>query len=176
MEARRFRPAPPTRTDWSAMLTDDLRKLLIQQIGSELTAHQQYMAISIWFAQGGLDRWAKLFRSQSMEEAQHAEKIMAFLVDNEVEFDVPALKGVPTRFKSASAAVATALESEQRVAAQFDRIAATALEKGDHRAHQFAQWFIEEQVEEEAKVQRLLDLVESGINLFQAEALLDGYE
>ena len=158
------------------MLTDDLRKLLIQQIGSELTAHQQYLAISIWFDQGGLERWAKLFRNQSIEEAGHATKIMDFLVDNEVEFDLPALKAMATRFKSASAAVATALESERRVAAQFDRISATALEKGDHRAHQFAQWFIEEQVEEEAKVQRLLDLVDSGINLYQAEALLDGYE
>jgi ferritin len=158
------------------MLTDDLRKLLIQQISSELTAHQQYLAIAIWFDQQGLERWAKLFRSQSSEEAEHASKIMDFLVDNEVEFDLPALKSMATRFGSAAAAVTVALEAERRVAAQFDRIAATALEKGDHRAHQFAQWFIEEQVEEEAKVQRLLDLVSSGINLFQAEALLDAYE
>ena len=44
-----------------------------------------------------------------------------------------------------------------------------------HR-HQFLQWFIEEQVEEETKVQALVDLIDSGINLFQAEALLDRYE
>ena len=158
------------------MLTDDLRKLLIQQISSELTAHQQYLAIAIWFDHQGLERWARLFRSQSTEEAEHASKIMDFLIDNEVEFDLPALKSMATRFGSAAAAVTVALEAERRVTVQFDRIAATAFEKGDHRAHQFAQWFIEEQVEEEAKVQRLLDLVSSGINLFQAEALLDAYE
>ena len=51
-------------------------------------------------------------------------------------------------------------------------MAAVAVADGDHRGHQFLQWFIEEQVEEEAKLQRIVDLIESGINLFQAEALL----
>jgi ferritin len=158
------------------MLTDDLRKLLIQQIGSELAAHQLYMGIAIWFDRQSLKRWAKLFQHQSVEEAQHATKIMDFLTDNEIEFDLPALKAVTTRFASASAAVRTALESERAVALQFDRMAAVAVDKGDHRGHQFLQWFIEEQVEEEAKIQRLLDLVDSGINLYQAEAVLDTYE
>ena len=46
----------------------------------------------------------------------------------------------------------------------------------DHRGHQFLQWFIEEQVEEEAKLQKIVDLIDSGINLFQAEALLGSFE
>jgi ferritin len=158
------------------MLNEDLRKLLIQQVGSELAAHQLYLAIAIWFDRGGLERWAKLFSDQSVEEAQHARKIMDFLIDNEVEFDLPALKAVSTRFASAGAAVETALESERAVAAQFDRMASVAGANGDHRGHQFLQWFIEEQVEEEAKIMRLRDLVASGINLFQAEALLDSFE
>jgi ferritin len=55
-------------------------------------------------------------------------------------------------------------------------MAAAALKAGDHRSHQFAQWFIEEQVEEESKLQAIVDLIESGINLFQAETLLDSFE
>ena len=47
---------------------------------------------------------------------------------------------------------------------------------GDHRGFQFLQWFIAEQVEEETKLQRLVDLIDSGINLFQAEAQLDAFE
>jgi ferritin len=101
---------------------------------------------------------------------------MDFLTDNEVEFDLPALKATSTRFASALAAAQRALQSERDVAAQFDRMAATALKEGDHRAHQFLQWFIEEQVEEEAKIQSVLDLIDSGINLFQAEPLLDRFE
>ena len=158
------------------MISGDLRKLLIAQIGSELSAHQLYMAISVYFDRASLRGWGKLFKHQSIEEAQHAQKIMDFLTDNEIEFDLPALKATSTRFSSPLAAAQRALQSEKDVAIQFDRMADIAIKTGDHRGHQFLQWFIEEQVEEEAKVQSIVDLIESGINLFQAEALLDRFE
>ena len=158
------------------MISGDLRKLLIAQIGNELNAHQLYMAISVYFDRASLRGWGKLFKQQSIEEAQHAQRIMDFLTDNEIEFDLPALKATTTRFSSPLAAAQRALQSERDVAAQFDRMAAIAIKAGDHRGHQFLQWFIEEQVEEEAKVQSIVDLIDSGINLFQAEALLDRFE
>lgn len=158
------------------MIDSDLRKLLIAQIGNELAAHQLYMAIALYFDRRSLKRWGKLFHDQAIEEAQHAQKIMDFLVDNEIDFDLPALKSTSTRFDSALAAARRALKSEKDVAAQFDRMAAVAASAGDHRGHQFLQWFIEEQVEEEAKLQSIVDLLDSGINLFQAEALLDRFE
>jgi len=55
-------------------------------------------------------------------------------------------------------------------------MAAVAASNEDHRGHTFLQWFIEEQVEEEAKLQKIVDLIDSGINLFQAEALLGSFE
>jgi ferritin len=158
------------------MISAELRKLLIAQIGNELAAHQLYFGIALYFERQSLDGWGKLFRHQSIEEAQHATKIMDFLTDNEVEFDLPALKATSTRFGSALAAAQRALESERAVAAQFDRMAAVAAANDDHRGHQFLQWFIEEQVEEEAKIQHIVDLIASGINLFQAEALLSQFE
>lgn len=158
------------------MIDSDLRKLLIAQIGHELSAHQTYMGIALYFERQSLKRWGKLFRQQSIEEAQHAAKIMDFLTDNEIHFDLPALKSASTKFDSALSACRRALKSERDVAAQFDRMAAVAAAAGDHRGHQFLQWFIEEQVEEEAKMQSLIDLLDSGINLFQAEALLDAFE
>jgi bacterioferritin B len=158
------------------MVDGDLRKLLIAQIGNEFAAHALYMGISVYFDRQSLRGWGKFFRDQAIEEAQHATKIMDFLTDNEIEFDLPAVKATTTRYKSAHDAAARALQSEQDVAAQFEAMAARALAAGDHRSHQFLQWFIEEQVEEEAKIQAVIDLIDSGINLFQAEALLDAFE
>ena len=158
------------------MIDGDLRKMLIAQIGNEFSAHSLYMGISVYFDQGSLKRWAKFFRDQAIEEAEHGQKIMDFLVDNEIDFDLPAIKAVSTRYKSALDAAQRALQSERDVAAQFDAMAAKALANGDHRSHQFLQWFIEEQVEEEAKIQAVIDLIESGINLFQAEPMLDQFE
>jgi ferritin len=158
------------------MIDGDLRKMLIAQIGSEFSAHSLYMGISVYFDRQSLRRWGKFFRDQAIEEAQHGTKIMDFLIDNEIDFDLPAVKAVSTRYKSALDAAQRALQSELDVAAQFDAMAAKALSNGDHRSHQFLQWFIEEQVEEEAKIQSVIDLIESGINLHQAEPLLDRFE
>ncbi len=158
------------------MLDGDLRKLLIAQIGNEFAAHALYMGISVYFDRQSLRGWGALFKRQAIEEAQHAQKIMDFLTDNEFEFDLPAVKAVSTRFGSPQVAAERALTSEKDVAAQFDRMAAVAVKAGDHRGFQFLQWFIEEQVEEEAKLQSIVDLIASGINLFQAEALLDRFE
>jgi ferritin len=158
------------------MLDGDLRKLLIAQIGNEFAAHALYMGISVYFDRESLRGWGALFKRQAIEEAQHAQKIMDFLTDNEVDFDIPAVKAVSTRFGSAKNAAERALRSERDVAEQFDRMAAVAASAGDHRGFQFLQWFIEEQVEEEAKLQAIVDLIESGINLFQAEALLERFE
>jgi bacterioferritin B len=154
------------------MISDRLSALLVEQIASELTAHQSYMGISIYFERESLKRWAGVFRAQAIEEAGHAEKIMTFLTDNEVSFDVPPLRGASTHFGSALEALEASLASEIRVTGQFNTLAAAAREEDDHRAFQFLQWFIDEQVEEERTVRGLIDLVKSGINLFQAEAVL----
>lgn len=150
--------------------------MLIEQVGNELGAHQTYMGMSIYFDRQSLSRWAKLFHDQSVEEAGHAQKIISFLVDQGVVFDLPALKAAKTRYGSALEAAQATLANEQRVTAQFNEMAKVALEEHDHTAFEFVRWFIDEQVEEERKAQGLIDLVASGINLFQAEPLLDSFE
>jgi ferritin len=155
------------------MISEPMIKLLVTQVGHELGAHQAYVGIALHFERQSLKGWAKLFRDQAVEEAGHAERIMSFLIDNEVDFDLPALAGATTHYGSAREAVEAALASEVRVTADFDAMARTAQQEGDHRTFQFLQWFIEEQVEEERTMRALLDLIDSGINLFQAQAQLD---
>ncbi len=155
------------------MISDRVRDLLIEQVGFELSAHQTYYGISLYFEGQSLRKWARLFHGQSVEEAQHASKIISFLIDNEVSMDLPPIGAATTRYASAKAAVETALESEIRVTRQFNALASAAQDAADHRSLQFLQWFIEEQVEEERTMRELIDLIDSGINLFTAEELLD---
>jgi bacterioferritin B len=158
------------------MISERLAGMLTAQIASELTAHQNYMGICLYFKRRSLDGWAELFLEQSKEEAGHAYKIMNFLTDCEVEFDLPALPLASTKFGSALDAVKSAKASEAKVSAEFRAMAKAAMEEADTTAFQFLQWFIEEQVEEESKMNKLIDLIESGINLFQAEPLLAQFE
>jgi len=156
------------------MISEQPKALLIAQVGHELSAHQMYMGIALHFERGSLKGWARFFRDQATEEAGHAWKIITFLVDNEVEFSLPQVGGAPTTYDSARDAVVAALTSERRMTAKFEALADAAREAKDNRTLQFVQWFIEEQVEEERTMTALLDVIDSGINLFQAEALLEG--
>jgi ferritin len=158
------------------MISERLTKLLVEQIGHELRAHQTYLGISLYFDRQSLSGWGKLFRDQSIEEAGHATRIMTFLTDNGVSFDLPALRAATTRYPGAAQAVQTALDGERDMSTRFQVLAKAALDEGDHTSHQFLMWFVNEQVEEERKIQGLIDLVASGINLFQAEPLLDRFE
>jgi ferritin len=158
------------------MITERLRDMLVRQIASEVSAHVHYMGISIYFRQKSLDRWSKLFHRQSVEEAGHAQKIIDFLIDNNVDFDLPGAPGTKTGYESPLAAAKSALQSEQRVSQQFQDMSVAAMEEQDFRVFQFLQWFISEQVEEESKMQKLIDLLESGVNPFQIQSELDEYD
>jgi ferritin len=155
------------------MISEQAQKLLVAQVAHELNAHQLYMGISLYFERESLKGWAKLFHDQALEEAGHGGKIMEFLIDNEVEFALPAVRGAPTSYPSARAAVEASLASERKVTELFDTMANTFRDAKDNRSLQFVWWFIEEQVEEERTAQALLDLIDSGINLFLAEEKLD---
>ena len=154
------------------MLTKPLAQALNEQIASEFSASNHYLAIATYFAQRSLDEWAAFFFRQSDEERMHGMKILTYLIDNAAEVTLPAVAEVHTDFADALTAVNSALESERHVTEQFNHMAALANEHKDHRGLQFLQWFINEQVEEEATMAKLVDLLKSGINLFQAQQYL----
>jgi ferritin len=155
------------------MISQPVTKLLVTQISHELNAHQMYMGMSLYFGRQSLKGWAKRFHDQAVEEAGHGSKIMAFLIDNGIEFALPAVRGAPTTYASAREAVEAALANEVKVTGLINVLAAAARDSADHRSLEFLQWFIAEQVEEERSMKALLDLIDSGINLFQAEAHLE---
>jgi len=154
------------------MLNQELVKALNNQIGSEFTASNHYLAIAVYFAKQSLDEWANFFLRQSDEERMHAHKIINFLIDNDAELYIPAIPEQRLDFANALEAVQSALDSELEVTKQFNEMAFIASQNRDFRGLQFLQWFIDEQVEEEATMGKLVDLVKSGINLFQAQQYL----
>jgi ferritin len=155
------------------MIADPVAKLLVGQLASEFTAHSVYLGISAYFTRESLNGWAKHFRGQAIEEAEHGWKIASFLIDNDVAFLLPQIGSAATTYKSARDALEVAQKSERRVTQAFEAIANAAREAQDNRTLEFVQWFIAEQVEEERTVAALIELVDSGINLFDAELHLE---
>ncbi|HEY8457501.1 MAG TPA: ferritin [Actinopolymorphaceae bacterium] len=148
-------------------------ELLREQIRHEFTAHQQYVAIAVWFDAQDLPRLAAHFYRQALEERNHAMMIVQYLLDQGVKVTIPGVDEVRNDFASAREAVALALEQEQNVTEQFVTLAKTARDEGDYIGEQFLQWFLHEQVEEVSSMSTLLTVVErAGDTLFYVEDFL----
>ncbi len=133
---------------------------LNEQIGHEFAAHQQYVAIAVYYDAETLPRLAAFFYAQALEERNHALMMVRFLLDQDVEATVPGVIAPQVVFEDVVAPVALALEQEKRVSQQINALTATAREEGDYTSEQFTQWFIKEQIEEVATMSDLLRVVD----------------
>jgi len=135
---------------------------LNEQIGRELGASHQYVAVAVYYDGLTLPRLAGFFYGQALEERDHAMMMVKYLLDADETPVIPAV-GEPTAgFADIVEPVAIALEQERRVTDQISSLAAVARDAGDYVSEQFTQWFLKEQVEEIATMSDLLRVVERG--------------
>ncbi|WP_029116179.1 ferritin [Mycobacterium sp. URHB0044] len=144
--------------------------LLQEQIRTEFTASQQYVAIAAHFDADDLPQLAKHFYAQALEERNHAMMLVQYLIDRDVEVEIPGTDPVRNAFASPTDALRLALEQERAVTEQITRLAAVARDEGDYLGEQFMQWFLKEQVEEVALITTLVRVSErAGADLFHLE-------
>lgn len=135
-------------------------KELHEQIAREFGAGQQYLAVAVFYDAQTLPRLAQFFYAQSAEERGHALMMVRFLLDRDVRVEIPGVAAPKTAFDDIVAPIRIALEQEKKVSGQISDLAATARQAGDYLSEQFMQWFLGEQVEEEATMSALLDVAE----------------
>ncbi len=144
---------------------------LNEQVGHELAASNQYVAIAVYYDAETLPLLAAHFYRQSLEERNHAMMLVQYLLDADEQVVIPAVEAPKTEFADAVEAVALALEQEKRVTEQISALSKLAREEGDHVGEEFLNWFLKEQREEVASMSDLLKIVEraSASNLLLAE-------
>jgi ferritin len=138
----------------------DFPNSLNDQIGREMAASQQYVAIAVYYDAETLPQLAQHFYRQAVEERNHAIMIVQFLLDSDHAVEIPAVEAPQTTFSDARAPVALALEQEKRVTEQIAALAALARDEGDLVGEQFLHWFLQEQREEVSSMSDLLKIVE----------------
>jgi len=152
------------------MATSRFLQLLREQVGHEFDAHQQYIAIAVWFDGQDLPQLARHYYRQAVEERNHAMMIVQYMVDRSLSIDIPAGSPVRNEFADVVAPIALALAQEQQVTAQIEAIFQAARNEGDPLGEQFLLWFLKEQVEEVASATTLLTVAQrAGTNLFDLE-------
>lgn len=153
-------------------MTDETKfhGLLRDQIRSEFTASQQYIAVAVWLDDDDLPQLAAHFYAQALEERNHAMSMVQYLLDNDLKAVVPGIGDIKNDFTSVEDVVTLALTQEKQVTEQITTLARTARDEGDYLGEQFVQWFLKEQVEEVASMTTLLTVVRrAGDNLFHIE-------
>ncbi|SDY86895.1 Ferritin [Modestobacter sp. DSM 44400] len=141
------------------MAADAFIDQLNLQIGHEFAAHQQYIAIAIYYDEQTMQQTAQLFFDQAVEERHHAMMMVRYLLDADARVEIPGIVAPVTSFVDVIAPVALALEQEKRVTQQINELTAVARRENDFASDQFMQWFIKEQVEEVSTMSDLLAVV-----------------
>jgi bacterioferritin B len=133
---------------------------LNEQIGREFGAHQQYVAVAVYYDALTLPQLAAFFYRQAIEERGHAMMMVQYLLDAGEQPTIPGVAAPTTDFADIVQPVRIALEQEQRVTDQISGLAGIADEANDYVSAQFVQWFLKEQVEEVATMSDLLAVCE----------------
>ena len=138
------------------MLTDRMHQALNEQIQAEFFSAYLYLSMSAYFEDKGLDGMATWMNVQFQEEQSHALKFYRYVNERGGRVELQGLEKPQLDWASPLDAFQGALEHEQMITGRINDLADLSLSEKDHATHNMLQWFIAEQVEEEANVEAIV--------------------
>jgi ferritin len=141
------------------MLSAKMEEALNSQINAELYSAYVYLGMAAQLQAAGLEGMASWMRIQAKEEVSHAMKIYDYVFERGKRVKLQAIQAPPADWKSPLAVFEAAHKHEQHVTSLIHKLADLAIAENDHATRNMLEWFVSEQVEEEASaaavVQRL---------------------
>jgi ferritin len=138
------------------MISRKMEKAINEQINAELYSAYLYLAMAAHFQALNLPGFANWMRVQTQEETAHAIKFYDFVLQRGGRVTMTAIAAPPVKWDSPLAAFQHTYEHETKVTERINQLTDAALAEKDHATHNFLQWFISEQVEEEANANQLV--------------------
>ncbi len=161
------------------MLSKTIQEALNNQVAMEATSSQAYLAMASWAEiQPGLDGVTEFFYQQSNEERVHMLKLIRYVNERGGFAMVPALPQPIITFTSLQKVFEEFLKHEVMVSESINQLVGLALDERDFATHNFLQWYVSEQIEEERLARTLNDKLElvgddkSGIYLFDRDIMI----
>jgi ferritin len=142
------------------MISEKLAQSMSAQVGRELAASLQYVAIATYFDRESLPKLAGFFYRQATEEHEHAMKFVHYVSGAGGKVMIPAVDAPRHDVSSAEAAAQLSLEWEREVTAQIKALMDQAVKETDYLAQDFLRWFISEQLEEVTTMESLLKVIQ----------------
>lgn len=139
------------------MLKKKVEDICNRQVEREGYSSNLYLAMASWAENNGFSGIADWLYAQSEEERLHMLKFIKYINERGGSTVIPAFKKPPLSFKNVEEMFHEVLKHEEFVTASINEIVALTFEEKDFNTHNFVQWFVTEQVEEESAVRNIID-------------------
>jgi ferritin len=139
------------------MLTKKVVDICNRQVEREGYSSHLYLAMASWAETNGYPGVAQWLYVQSDEERIHMLKFIKYINERNGKAVLPAIRKPPVDYKSLEELFKEVLKHEQFVTASINEIVSVTLEEKDFNTHNFLQWFLMEQVEEESSARNIID-------------------
>lgn len=139
------------------MISKDLQEALIEQLNKEYHSAYIYLGMSAYCSKEGFNGASNWFLIQYQEEVSHGMKLFKYLEDQDVEIKLPAIDEVKVEYKSLLDVFKKSLAHEQKMTKNLNILSDLAMKDKDHATYSLLQWYVTEQVEEEATVKEIID-------------------
>jgi ferritin len=138
------------------MLSPKMQDAFNKQMNAEMYSSYLYLAMAAWFENAYLPGFAQWMHAQAKEEWAHAMKFYGHINDRGGRMLLTPIAGPPTDWATTLAVFEDVAKHEAKVTGLIHDLAALAAAEKDPAAAVFLQWFVSEQVEEEASVDAVL--------------------
>jgi ferritin len=142
------------------MLSQNIQAALNDQIRVEAESSQIYLAMASWAEVRGFDGIATFMFKQSDEERVHMLKLIKYVNQRGGHAIVSALEEPKLDYTSFAALFRQLYEHEVKVSASINTLVDISLTEKDYATHNFLQWYVSEQIEEEATAKVILDKID----------------
>lgn len=139
------------------MIKKEVLDAINEQINAESYSAYLYLSMAAYFENLGLTGFAKWMKVQYQEEAAHAVRFFDYLAGRGGRIVLKPIAQVPVDFDGIVDVFEKTLEHENHVTSLINNLMDVAVKAGDHASQSFLKWFVDEQVEEEANVERILN-------------------
>ncbi len=139
------------------MLSKELQKALNEQIQAEVHSAYLYFSMSSWFKAQSLEGFASWMTFQAQEEMAHAMKIYGYIHDRGGDVELLEIPAPQKSWKSPLAAFQDAFKHEQYITGRINDLCSVADSDKDNATRVMLNWFVTEQVEEEATAQDVVE-------------------
>lgn len=139
------------------MLSKKLEEAIIDQIKAEEESSRLYLSMASWCEVNGYAGAAEFLFDHATEEREHALKFLKYVNDRGGHARVLALEEPPAHFDSLQQIFEQVLKHEILVTGLINDLVALSMEEKDYTTHNFLQWYVTEQIEEESLARTILD-------------------